>query len=605
MSFYSSPAGIKQDILLSIPETHPISIIISIMMFLSCLFTYPIYSPPLNEILEETVKNKKSVGIFVADSTRLTYRILQTIGISIMGLIGTVISYYVFCLVNVWCASLLVKVNEYTRKNPSKYPPKEIGSDFASITYNILGPKGYYVFVVIYLVTIWGVQVGTLISIVDFICKLPITVGFLGDPSTKRFFFHIISSVICLLFVLLKDISPIIAVASLSIFALLISFVILLVYGFIHYGLTFKTSMLAPVSFGALFASMGVPSFSLGFNFSYMSFFKQVKPSLKNQTKKALTPIIAVITICLLLFPLLALMSFYSSPAGIKQDILLSIPETHPISIIISIMMFLSCLFTYPIYSPPLNEILEETVKNKKSVGIFVADSTRLTYRILQTIGISIMGLIGTVISYYVFCLVNVWCASLLVKVNEYTRKNPSKYPPKEIGSDFASITYNILGPKGYYVFVVIYLVTIWGVQVGTLISIVDFICKLPITVGFLGDPSTKRFFFHIISSVICLLFVLLKDISPIIAVASLSIFALLISFVILLVYGFIHYGLTFKTSMLAPVSFGALFASMGVPSFSLGFNFSYMSFFKQVKPSLKNQTKKALTPIIAVITIC
>ena len=34
-----------------------------------------------------------------------------------MGLIGTVISYYVFCLVNVWCASLLVKVNEYTRKN--------------------------------------------------------------------------------------------------------------------------------------------------------------------------------------------------------------------------------------------------------------------------------------------------------------------------------------------------------------------------------------------------------------------------------------------------------------------------------------------------------
>ena len=54
------------------------------MMFLSCLFTYPIYSPPLNEILEETVRNKKSVGIFVSDSTRLIYRILQTIGISIV-----------------------------------------------------------------------------------------------------------------------------------------------------------------------------------------------------------------------------------------------------------------------------------------------------------------------------------------------------------------------------------------------------------------------------------------------------------------------------------------------------------------------------------------
>ena len=78
---------------------------------------------------------------------------------------------------------------------------------------------------------------------------------------------------ICLNFVLLKDISPIISVASLSIFALIISFIILLIYGFINYGITFKSSMLAPVSFGALFASMGVPSFSLGFNFSYMSFF--------------------------------------------------------------------------------------------------------------------------------------------------------------------------------------------------------------------------------------------------------------------------------------------------------------------------------------------
>lgn len=71
------------------------------MMFLSCLFTYPIYSPPLNEILEETVKNKKSVGIFVADSTRLTYRILQTIGISFVAYIcpffGDIISLDILC----------------------------------------------------------------------------------------------------------------------------------------------------------------------------------------------------------------------------------------------------------------------------------------------------------------------------------------------------------------------------------------------------------------------------------------------------------------------------------------------------------------------------
>ncbi|OAO15593.1 10 transmembrane domain, possible aa transporter [Blastocystis sp. ATCC 50177/Nand II] len=306
-----------------------------------------------------------------------------------MGLIGTVISYYVFCLVNVWCASLLVKVNEYTRKNPSKYPPKEIGSDFASITYNILGPKGYYVFVVIYLVTIWGVQVGTLISIVDFICKLPITVGFLGDPSTKRFFFHIISSVICLLFVLLKDISPIIAVASLSIFALLISFVILLVYGFIHYGLTFKTSMLAPVSFGALFASMGVPSFSLGFNFSYMSFFKQLRAEDKVKAGKVTLRTMVLTTTAMVILPIVALLSYSGKEGGIQQNILLMIPEKEICAIIVNVIMYICCLFTYPIYSVPINEVVEQAIKKKSSAWVFVSDPKRLFYRVLQTVVIS------------------------------------------------------------------------------------------------------------------------------------------------------------------------------------------------------------------------
>lgn len=93
----------------------------------------------------------------------------------------------------------------------------------------------------------------------------------------------------------------------------------------------------------------------------------------------------------LIILPLLAFLSYSSSPGGIKSNILLSIPETHPTAIIVSIMMFLSCLFTYPIYSPPLNEVLEETIKNKRTTGIFVSDPTRLMYRILQTLMISLV----------------------------------------------------------------------------------------------------------------------------------------------------------------------------------------------------------------------
>lgn len=125
-----------------------------------------------------------------------------------------------------------------------------------------------------------------------------------------------------------------------------------------------------------------------------------MKPSLKFKAKRALTPILAVITACLLVLPLLAFFSYSNSPSkhidrsvsnpgGILSDILLSIPSTNPAAIVVSLMMFVSCLFTYPIYAPPLNEILEETIRNKKTAGMFVADSRRLIYRLLQTAMIS------------------------------------------------------------------------------------------------------------------------------------------------------------------------------------------------------------------------
>ena len=66
---------------------------------------------------------------------------------------------------------------------------------------------------------------------------------------------------------------PLVPVSSLSIFALLLSFLILLFFGFVNYGMTFHLSMLKPLSFTDLCASMGAASFSLGYNFSFLSFY--------------------------------------------------------------------------------------------------------------------------------------------------------------------------------------------------------------------------------------------------------------------------------------------------------------------------------------------
>ena len=89
----------------------------------------------------------------------------------------------------------------------------------------------------------------------------------------KRLFFHILTTSICLLLVLMHDIRPIVAAASLSIFALIISFIILLVFGFIRYGITFDSSFWVPSSTIAFLSSIGIPSYSLGYNFSYLSFY--------------------------------------------------------------------------------------------------------------------------------------------------------------------------------------------------------------------------------------------------------------------------------------------------------------------------------------------
>ena len=65
-------------------------------------------------------------------------------------------------------------------------------------------------------------------------------------------------------------------------------------------------------------------------------------------------------TTCMVLPPVLALLSYSAKEGGIQQNILLMIPEREVRAIIVNVMMYLSCLFTYPLYSVVINESLEQ-----------------------------------------------------------------------------------------------------------------------------------------------------------------------------------------------------------------------------------------------------
>lgn len=93
----------------------------------------------------------------------------------------------------------------------------------------------------------------------------------------------------------------------------------------------------------------------------------------------------------MVLLPMLALLSYSGVEGGIQQNILLMIPSNAVPAVIVNVMMFLSCLFTYPIYTPPLNEVLEASVSSPSTLWLFVSDSRRFLYRLAQTVVISLV----------------------------------------------------------------------------------------------------------------------------------------------------------------------------------------------------------------------
>lgn len=64
----------------------------------------------------------------------------------------------------------------------------------------------------------------------------------------------------------------------------------------------------------------------------------------------------------MVLLPMVALLSYSGKEGGIQQNILTMIPSKEICALIVNIMMYLSVLFSYPIYCPPVNEVLEALV---------------------------------------------------------------------------------------------------------------------------------------------------------------------------------------------------------------------------------------------------
>ena len=102
----------------------------------------------------------------------------------------------------------------------------------------------------------------------DFLDSLPIPSD---HPQLKRFLFQTVLTVVAIVLCLLKDPSLLVTISSFGLFALVISFILLFVYGVTNFSFSFKREYLFPLSASAFFNKIGIYIYSLGFTLFLLS----------------------------------------------------------------------------------------------------------------------------------------------------------------------------------------------------------------------------------------------------------------------------------------------------------------------------------------------
>lgn len=141
-----------------------------------------------------------------------------------------------------------------------------------------LGKPGYYIFNFAVLLTMYGAAIGTMVCLfplnhpqivmTDFLTGLPIMTN---NPELKRYIMQGILTVLAIILCLLKDPSLLVTISSFGLFALVISFILLFVYGVTNFSFSFKREYLFPLSASAFFNKIGIYIYSLGFTLFLLS----------------------------------------------------------------------------------------------------------------------------------------------------------------------------------------------------------------------------------------------------------------------------------------------------------------------------------------------
>ena len=227
---------------------------------------------------------------------------------------------------------------------------------YAEMVFNVLGTTGYYLYVVFSLITLYGSNIGSVIAMAGFLGDM----SFFGkSESTRKFWIHIFITVVCIILCLLKDPSVLVPISTFGLFAIIASYIVLVIYGMANYKPEFHAADLWPTSPSQLLEKIGIYVYCMGFILFLLTQYKYIRRDCRKTVVRSTGVSIFLMALIYIILGIVLSQYYKNSDKGIQENIMQSLPAGFKLGTLLNLAMFVTVAGGFPLWMEPINETIE------------------------------------------------------------------------------------------------------------------------------------------------------------------------------------------------------------------------------------------------------
>ena len=118
---------------------------------------------------------------------------------------------------------------------------------------------------------------------------------------------------------------------------------------------------------------------------------------MKKAYQKRITKTISVsVVIMAIIYIILGLvfLSLYKTDNGVPGNILAALPSSSIWNTIISVLMVITCMGSFPLYLGPVHELFDGRCGKVKTNRFFITNPQYVSYRVVEVCGLSVLAFI-------------------------------------------------------------------------------------------------------------------------------------------------------------------------------------------------------------------